>query len=217
MKRRDAGAYAIDLTRKRRDAGRYAIAPTLKRHGAEWYEIGLSAIAVMSALPPLGPWLMQSMLTHMLVQIPLIFFVAAGLAYRHAVDRPAILRWNAEGAPGLLSATFCLAYWMTPIALDHAAADPAWEAAKIASLAAGGWIAGISWQQASNVAKIFYLGNMVWMSITAGMLYQESDQRLCNAYLWDDQEVTGRALVLVSIVFAIGWLMVKSLRHRPPH
>jgi hypothetical protein len=48
---------------------------------------------------------------------------------------------------------------------------------------------------------------MVWMSITVGMLYQEPNQRLCNAYLWDDQAVTGRALVLASIVFAIGWMI----------
>jgi hypothetical protein len=48
---------------------------------------------------------------------------------------------------------------------------------------------------------------MVWMSITAGMLYQEFKQRLCNAYLWDDQTLTGKALVLVSIVFAIGWML----------
>jgi hypothetical protein len=173
----------------------------------------LSVFAVLSVVPPLGTWLMQSMLTQMLVQIPLLFFVAAGWSgCRHAATSPASLRWNAQGAPGLLSATFCLAYWMTPIALDHAAADPVWEAAKIASLVGAGWIAGISWRQASNVAKIFYLGNMVWMSITAGMLYQESEQRLCNAYLWDDQAVTGQALVLVSIVFAVAWTIRQMAR-----
>ena len=189
----------------RRDTGRDGIGSIL---------LGLlSVLAVAAVVPPFSSWLMQSMLTQMLVQIPLIFFVAAGWAWRgEAVYRPTSLRWNAEGAPGLLSATFCVAYWMTPIALDHAAADPVWEGAKIASLAGVGWIAGISWRQAANVAKIFYIGNMVWMSITAGMLYQESDQRLCNAYLWDDQEITGRALVLISIVFSIGWTIRQSVR-----
>src|SRR5258708_14084844 len=40
------------------------------------------------------------------------------------------------------------------------------------------------------------------MTITAGMLYQESTQRLCNAYLWDDQAITGRTLVGASLVLA---------------
>jgi len=183
-----------------------------------WFRIGLTALAVMSVLPPLGSWLMQSMLTQMLVQIPLIFFAAAGwgsagwgsagwASRQQAVNSPAWQRWNAQGAPGLLGSTFCLACWMTPIALDHAAAEPAWDAAKVVSLVAGGWIAGISWRYASNTTKIFYLGNMVWMSITVGMLYQESSQRLCNAYLWDDQAITGRVLVVASIVFAIGWMI----------
>jgi len=176
----------------------------------------LSVLALISVLPPLGPWLMQSMLTQMLVQIPLIFFAAAawGSLARNS-SGPAWLRWNAHGAPGLLAAAFCLAYWMLPIALDHAADSPIWNGAKIVSLIAAGWIAGISWRQASNIARIFYLGNMIWMSITAGMLYQELEQRLCNAYLWDDQDLTGKALVLASIVFAIGWMLRQTIGASP--
>lgn len=175
----------------------------------------LTVLAAISVLPPLGPWLMQSMLTQMLVQIPLIFFAAATWAYRpHTVARAGWQRWNAQGVPGLLAATCCLAFWMTPIALDHAAADPLWEVAKSASLAASGWIAGVSWRLASSIAKIFYLGNVVWMSITAGMLYQELEQRLCNAYLWDDQTLTGRALVVMSIVFAISWMLRETVGRR---
>ncbi len=183
----------------------------MSREHTRWHRIGLLvliALAVIAVVPPLGSWLMQSMLTQMLVQIPLIFFAAAIWgSRRQAVYGPVWQRWNAQGAPGLLGATFCVACWMTPIALDHAAANPAWNAAKVVSLVAAGWIAGISWRYASNITRIFYLGNMVWMSITVGMLYQESNQRLCNAYLWDDQAVTGEVLVAASIVFAIGWLI----------
>jgi hypothetical protein len=172
----------------------------------------LACLAIVSAFPPVGSWLLQSMLTQMLVQIPIVFFAAAAWGFRPREGVGAVwLRWNSQGVPGLLAATCCLAYWMTPIALDHAAADPLWDAAKLMSLAAAGWIAGISWRQAANIAKIFYLGNMVWMSITAGMLYQESKQRLCNAYLWDDQTVTGRMLVLASIGFAIGWVLRQTV------
>jgi hypothetical protein len=59
----------------------------------------------------------------------------------------------------------------------------------------------------SAVMHIFYVGNMLWMSVTAGMLYQESTQRYCNAYLWDDQAMTGQALVVTSIGVALLWTL----------
>ncbi len=112
----------------------------------------------------------------------------------------------------MLFSTIVLAFWMTPIALDHAAADPRWEVAKIASIGIAGVSASISWRLASNVIRIFYVGNMVWMTITAGMLYQESTERLCNAYLWDDQTTTGQTLVGVSVALTVAWMVLLARR-----
>ena len=152
---------------------------------------------------------MRLMLTHMLVQIPLIFLAAA--FWSEYLRRPTGIRWmqwNVQGAPGLLFSAMVMVYWMTPIALDHAASDWLWETAKIASLTAAGISAGISWRMSSGVAHAFYVGNMVWMTITAGMLYQEATQQLCNAYLWDDQAITGQALVAVSVILAVTWMLI---------
>jgi len=33
-------------------------------------------------------------------------------------------------------------------------------------------------------------------------------ERLCNAYLWDDQAITGQALVVGSIVVAVTWMLI---------
>ena len=170
--------------------------------------VGVTLLALASALPPLGPWLMRLMLTQMLVQIPLIFLAGVFWSARIACSAgTSWARWNAQGAPGLLFSALVLAFWMTPIALDDAASDSLWEAAKIASVLAAGISAGISWRLGSGVAHAFYVGNMVWMTITAGMLYQESTQRLCNAYLWDDQAITGRTLVGASLVLAVMWVL----------
>jgi hypothetical protein len=180
---------------------------------------GVTVAAVASVLPPLSTLLVRLMLTQMLVQIPLIF-LAASIWSEH-LRWPAGARWrqwNAQGAPGLLFSAMVLAYWMTPIALDHAAADSFWETVKIASLVAAGVSAGISWRMSSGVAHAFYVGNMVWMTITAGMLYQEATQQLCNAYLWDDQAITGQALVAVSIILAVTWMLIlagQTMRPRP--
>jgi hypothetical protein len=89
---------------------------------------------------------------------------------------------------------------------------------QIASLAAAGISSGISWRFSSGVAHAFYVGNMVWMTITAGMLYQETTQQLCNAYLWDDQAITGQALVVASIILAVTWILMlagQTMRRLP--
>jgi hypothetical protein len=105
----------------------------------------------------------------------------------------------------LSPAALVSAFWMTPIALDHAASDWSWEAAKVISLATSDVLAGVSWTLGSLVTRAFYVGNMLWMAVTVGMLYQEPTQRYCNAYLWDDQAMTGRALVIASIGIVLMW------------
>ena len=173
-------------------------------HGAlRW---GLTVSAALSAIPPFSNLIMRMMLTQMLLQIPLLFLAAAMLGAGARLPNQARWHaWNVQGASGLLVSMFVLTFWMTPIALDHAASDWVWEAAKVASVAAAGFAAGLSWRLGSAVAHIFYLGNMLWMAATIGMLYQESTERYCNAYLWDDQTRTGQALVVASIGIALIW------------
>jgi len=168
----------------------------------------ITSLAVLSALPPFGSLLMRTMLMQMLVQIPLLFIIPAIWAGRICWYTDARWRaWNRQGASGLLASAFVLAFWMTPIALDHAASHWSWQAAKIISMASAGFVAGISWRLGSTVTHIFYLGNTLWMSVTVGMLYQESTQRYCNAYLWDDQVMTGQALVGASLGIALLWTL----------
>jgi hypothetical protein len=179
----------------------------------------LTVAAVAASIPPLNGILTGHMLTHMLVQIPLVFACAAtwGTSVRWRVDAP-WLRWNIQGVPGLLLSAFVLTYWMTPIALDHATADGAWDLAKILSLGLAGAAAGVSWRLGSAVVQVFYVGNMLWMMGTAGLLYQDTDERLCNAYLWNDQLETGEGLVAVSILCACVVLLiaVRTRRRHPP-
>jgi hypothetical protein len=178
---------------------------------------GVTWLAVISSLPPVSTLLMRFMFTQMLIQIPLIFLAAVSWSARIRWPTDARwVQWNAQGAPGLLFTAFILAYWMTPIALDGAAADSLRETLKIASVVAAGISAGVSWRLGSGVAHAFYVGNMLWMTVTAGMLYQETTQRLCNAYLWDDQAITGQALVGVSLVLAVTWMFLIARRNLRP-
>ena len=77
----------------------------------------------------------------------------------------------------------------------------------LTSSLAAGVVAGVSWTFTSSVTRLFVMGNVAWMTVTAGTLYQEIPQRLCNAYLWDDLLLTGRVLIIAPIVIVLAWLV----------
>lgn len=170
------------------------------------------ALATIALLPPVAHRLEARMLGHMLVQIPALWLAGALMVWpAHSRDHVGD-RWNVAGVPGLLAASLVLAFWMMPIALDHAVASVAWDVAKALSLFLAGAVGVVSWRRAPLVIQAFFVGNVVWMSIAIGMLYQDDGPRLCNAYLLDDQANTGLALVLFSLLAAGLWAGRTALR-----
>jgi cbb3-type cytochrome oxidase subunit 1 len=67
--------------------------------------------------------------------------------------------------------------------------------------------ATMNWWFGHNVLGLWFT------PLTVGMLYEESPQRFCNAYLWDDQAVTGRGLVVASLGVALLWVRMESKKH----
>lgn len=168
----------------------------------------VTALALAATLPPARGWLEASMFTHLLVQMPLLMtsgVLLAGAVFHHGRARSAS-RWNVQGVTGLFFAALSLAFWMTPVALDHAVTSPDWDAAKALSLVAAGLALRASWPRARGVVQSFFVGNVAWMTIVIGMLYQELPQRLCNAYLPDDQSNTGIALVVLACGAGLFWI-----------
>lgn len=151
------------------------------------------------------------MLGHMLVQIPALWLAGALMAWPGRANHP-YNHWNMAGVPGLLAASLVLAFWMLPIALDHAVASAVWDAAKALSLLLAGAVGLVSWRGAPLVIQSFFVGNAAWMSIAIGMLYQDDGPRLCNAYLLDDQGNTGSLLVLVSLAAGGLWMGKVAIR-----
>jgi hypothetical protein len=49
---------------------------------------------------------------------------------------------------------------------------------------------------------VFFVGNLAWMLASAGMLYRESESRLCVNYLAADQVWAGNGLIALAIVLA---------------
>jgi hypothetical protein len=179
--------------------------------------IATSALAPGIALALLAlaqPWLEQRMLTHMLVEIPLLFAIGAWAAIHVRGDGP---RWlaaiNANGLTGLTIAMCVSAFWMLPIALDAAVLRPVVGFAKVTSLVFAGWCAALSFRRARTAMQAFFALNFVWMTGAVGAMYQQAPERLCNTYLQGDQAHAGIGLVVLAIVVAIAW-MATAFRER---
>lgn len=158
-------------------------------------------------LTPLRAALESAMSTQMLIQFPALML--AGALLSAAV--PAALRrwlapWNALGISGLVAIALALAVLMIPRVLDLVLVDIRVEAAKIIALLLCGALLRHSWRMGGLLIQAFFLGNMLPMMGVAGWLYQSAPQRLCNAYLLDDQQQLGQGLIWLSVAIALIWL-----------
>jgi hypothetical protein len=144
---------------------------------------------------------------HMLVQVPLLLACGAVLGTGVPARARAVLdRWNAHGIAGLLAFALVTGLLMIPRLLDLAVASIAIDAAKAFALVAVGVLFQLSWSKAGLLVQAFFLGNVLPMTAAVGQAYQDSPLRLCNAYLLDDQVWVGQALVIATVVLAVGWL-----------
>jgi hypothetical protein len=165
---------------------------------------GLMLIGVL-AMPASRRILEAQMVTHMLIQIPLLalsgvlFASAVGARVRHTLES-----YNERGLPGMLVALFASSYWMLPRALDAALNSPAMELVKFFSLPLlVGLPLALSWARLGTVGRGFVLANAISMIAVAGWLYRESPVRLCNYYLIDQQILLGDYLLAVALLMGL--------------
>ena len=108
-----------------------------------------------------------------------------------------------HGWLGATAASCVAIFWMLPLALDATLMSPWMAATKYLSWWwVGGWLCH-SWQRMAPEVLWFFIGNLAWMSATAGMLYWDTPARLCVNYLIDDQRHTGIGLVLMSLALGV--------------
>jgi len=173
----------------------------------------LAALAASLSLPPLRVLIEQSMVWHMLVQMPLL--VAAGACAAAAWPQAMGGRWariNRYGLTGFMLAQCITAYWMIPALVDRAVVLPGADAAKLATL----WVAGVAlrqgYVQAPLAVHLFFLGYGLPMLAWLGFHLASTEVRLCNAYSLESQLRTGQGLVALALVLGLVW--AASLRRQ---
>jgi len=152
-------------------------------------------------------WLEGDMARHMLLEFPLL--MAAGAALAHVATprvTAAIERIDRLGLTGWTFTSLVLAFWMIPAALDAAIASALVNAAKYATLFAAGFAARGAIARSPRVLQAFFIGNLVWMAATVGIVYQEAPRQLCLYYRVDAQVWAGRGLIVASVAVAAAWL-----------
>lgn len=164
----------------------------------------LTTLLLAVLLPtPLRQAAEANMALHMLVHLPAVAGAGALLALR--LPRRAHQRYarvDGLGAGSLTLVLCVMAFWMLPVALDASLLSPAMAAAKYASLLAAGAALASAWRRMPAALQLFLLGNGAWMLATVGLVFRETETRLCANYLLDQQALTGNGLVAWGLLAA---------------
>lgn len=170
----------------------------------------LTLAAPALSLPPLRLLIEQSMVWHMLVQMPLLVLAGACAAAAWLPVRE--LRWNRFGLTGFMLAQSIVAYWMIPAMVDRAVVLPSADAVKLVTL----WLAGVALnlgcRQAPPLVQLFFIGYGLPMMAWLGLYLASTDLRLCNAYSLQSQWRAGWGLLGLATVLGGVWAV--SLRWR---
>ena len=198
---------------------------------ADRARLPLAAVGLWLALaaPPLRAALESSMALHMLVQLPLLAAIgyALGRAWLLSPAHGAAGRllgtaqsFNAGGVSGILVASFVMVLWMLPRFLDLARLEGEADALKFLSVPLAGLAVALSWPRLPAIARAVVHLEIIATLFRFGWGYLAAEERLCLAYLADDQQLTGLLLCYLGAIWAaaVAWRPLFGLpRAKPIH
>ncbi len=164
--------------------------------------------AIGLSLPNVRHLIASSMAVHMLVQMPLLILAGYSLnIYKQKVSYTLTI-----SAAQWLWIYLTTMFWMLPISVDKALIYPAWDIFKIFSLLVTGIVLKVVFQS-HRLLALFFIGSTVMMLFFVGFNYQQSDVRLCNAYLIESQQITGTGLIILAsaLLLFLFWKIKQEL------
>jgi uncharacterized membrane protein YqaE (UPF0057 family) len=187
--------------------------------------IAACAVTLALALPPLRGWLESGMALHMLVQLPLLALAGycIGNAWMRSHPQGMAARslrgmqsCNSGGVTGLITASFVMLLWMLPRFLDLARLDITVDLIKFVSVPLAGIAVALSWPRLPVIAKAVVHLEVIATLLRFGWGYLAAEERLCLAYLSDDQQLTGTLLLWLGAIYAIA-VTWRPMFGRVPH
>jgi len=167
---------------------------------------------IVLCAPTPRAWLESSMVLHMLVQLPLLAAIGycVGRAWMRVRPGGASARmlaglqsFNAGGVTGIIATGFVMVLWMLPRFLDLARLDAGVDAIKFLSVPAAAFAAALSWPRLPAIARALVHLELIATFLRFGWGYLAADERLCLAYLADDQQRTGIFLLWLGAAYAV--------------
>lgn len=163
-------------------------------------------IALALALPRSRSLLEGQLLTHVMIQMPLLVLSGwlVGQAWSGRLER-LMQTWNAGGVPGLLAVIFIALFWMLPRSVDGAIRLPHLEVAKFVSLPLAGCLLALSFSRAPLLLRGAIKANVISMCLVLAWLYHAAPVRLCTSYLASEQQQLGVAFGSWAAALSIIW------------
>ncbi len=178
--------------------------------------VGAAVVTTVAATALSAPglrWLIeQSMVWHMLVQMPLLVLAGwlAHAAFERAGTAAACVDWlgpiNRYGLTGFMLAQWIALYWMIPSSVDRAVVLPSVDLAKLLTLWTCGLVLRDAMRRSPAPVQIFFLGYTLPMMLWLGLYLATTPLRLCNAYPLDRQIEAGRGMMVLGAGLGLLWL-----------
>lgn len=171
----------------------------------EWM---LLVVFIILALAPVRHFLEQSMVTHMLIQLPALVIIGwLATNFFPASWKERIKEWNRWGISGMAFAIVIMLYWMLPRTLDAALSEWPIELVKFTTVPLMGMALGLSWPLLNSIAQ-GVLKLEFWATfMRMGWLYLDLPERLCSNYLLGDQRILGQLLLVAGTIWAFTWML----------
>ncbi|HSI56992.1 MAG TPA: hypothetical protein VLA16_05520 [Ideonella sp.] len=141
----------------------------------------------------------------MLLRMPAAMLLGALLGWWAA--RRVAPAWGALfSVAALVLASFVMPFWMLPVMMDKAAAEPAYCAARDASLALAGAGAALCFEHWSPLLRHLWVLEQVGMLLRYAVWYGMAPVALCTAWDAGPQRTVGWGLLAGAAVLAGGYL-----------
>lgn len=169
---------------------------------------GAAIVAVALSFGPQRQLIEQSMVWHMVIQMPMLVLSGWLWAREFFRLRPDSLtsQWNRYGLTGFIGVQVAVSYWMLPTTIDRAIVLTEVDLFKLVTLLICGATLKQSFGRAPLTVQLFFVGVTVSMMAWLGLYFITTNLRLCNVYSLQSQVDAGYGLLALSAGIGATWL-----------